>query len=133
MNLTVYGANALVNHMFRGIEFTMPTSLVMTLYTDDSVLDAEGGGTEVASGIGYAAQTITCNTGNWEAPVAGVSSNALELVFGIVTASWGSIRYIVASDEDDNRLLWSQLDDDETPGIGDTFRFPIGALDISFV
>lgn len=119
-----YLENALLNHVFRNVSLTAPTTTYLALYTV-SPSDA-GGGTEVTGG-GYARQAIT-----FGAPTGGAISNTSQVAF---TASGGNFGTVVAVGIFDalsggNLLAWDAITS-ATVNDGDTIQFPIGDIDIT--
>lgn len=81
-----YAENATVNHWFRNVSTTSPTTVYLAMFT--TITDAEAGtGTECAA-TGYARQAIT-----FGAPSNGVITNTTAVTFGPLT---GTIATIVA-------------------------------------
>lgn len=119
-----YTENAVLNHLFRNVALTSPTTVYLALYTA-APTDA-GGGTQV-SGAGYARQTI-----QFGAPSGGVISNTSAVSF---TATGGNYGTVVAVGIFDaltvgNLLAW----DDITSAVindGDTLLFPIGDITVT--
>ena len=88
-----------------------------------------GGGTEVVGGS-YARQD---SSGSWEAPAAGAVSNDTEILFPQASANWGTVVAFALMDavSGGNVLYWADLTLDKTVDNGDTFKFPIGNVDIT--
>ncbi|MGQ9698975.1 MAG: phage tail fiber protein [Armatimonadota bacterium] len=116
---------ALLNHVFRGVTYTPPTTLYVALYTSDPT-DADTG-TEVSGG-GYVRQTVTFTT-----PSGGDVQNTTDIVFPTATASWGTITHVGIRDAatGGNLLYYGPLSVSKTIGAGDTFKIPAGQLVIS--
>lgn len=119
-----YTEDAVLNHLFRNVALTSPTTVYLALYTA-APTDA-GGGTEV-SGAGYARQTI-----QFGAPSGGVISNTSAVSF---TATGGNYGTVVAVGIFDaltvgNLLAWDGI----TSAVindGDTLLFPIGDITVT--
>ena len=79
-----YAENATVNHWFRNVSTTSPTTVYLAMFT--AITDAEAGtGTECAA-TGYARQAIT-----FGAPSNGVITNTTAVTFGPLTGTIGTI------------------------------------------
>lgn len=119
-----YLENAVLNHVFRNVALTSPSTVYLALYTA-APTDA-GGGTQV-SGSGYARQAIT-----FGAPSGGTISNTAAVSF---TASGGNFGNVVAVGIFDalsggNLLAWDAITS-ATVNDGDTINFPIGDIDVT--
>lgn len=121
-----YMEQALINHIFRGIPFAVPTSLYFALFSNSP--EDDGSGTEI-SGNGYARVQVVCNTTNWMAPTwEGYTTNNVQIQFPIATASWGMINYLAIFDaaSGGNMLYQGGLFLTPTINTGDRFTFPVG-------
>jgi len=120
-----YAENAIVNHVFRNVSMTSPTTVYLALFT--AVSDAEAGtGTESAA-TGYARQAIT-----FGAPSNGVITNTSAVTFGPLT---GTIATIVAVGIFDALTVGNALSVLKAPtggnitfSSGDSIQFAIGNL-----
>ncbi len=66
-----------------------PATFYVALYT--VAPSASGtGGTEVSTGA-YARAAVPNDDANWPVATAGIKSNALQILFPLATANWGSI------------------------------------------
>lgn len=128
-----YLEDALLNHTFRGVSFTMPTDSVIALYT---VTPTDGtAGTEVStSGTAYARLTVTSNTTNWTAPGGtGIISNTGVLAWSTATAAWGTVAGVALFDQGGtNMLMYGDLGTPRAVITNDVFKFVIGALQLAF-
>lgn len=125
-----YLENGIINHFLRNTAVTSPaTNVWVALYT--SATSDTGGGTEVTGGD-YARQRVQ-GTGAWDAPANGATANTAAITFPTATASWGSVSHVAvrAGANGSNLLYHGALSTPKTVGIGDTFRFAAGALDIT--
>lgn len=88
-----------------------------------------GGGTEVVGGS-YARQD---SSGDWAAPAAGAVSNNAEIAFPQASADWGTVVAFAIMDavSGGNFLYWADLTASKTVNSGDTFKFPIGNIDLT--
>ena len=97
--------NALVDHVFRGISYTMPSTIYIGLFT--AAPSDSGGGTEVTGGS-YARVQVGPSAGAWKSTngaTSGASSgtggqtmNAAAITFPTPTASWGQATHFAAFD-----------------------------------
>ncbi len=93
--------NKLIDHIFRGVAYTAPTTLYVSLHTT-ATTDA-GGGTEVSGGS-YARVAVTPNSTNFantqnsgtgvSTGTGGQTSNLTAFTFPAPTANWGTISHI---------------------------------------
>lgn len=126
-------------HMFRTATFTKPTVIAIALCTA-APTDASTGATitEVANSGAYARQTLNPLDANWTAASStdGLTDNASAITFPVATASWGTVTHVALCDSATwgagNMLLYGTLDVSKAVGIGDTFKFNIGDLNITF-
>jgi hypothetical protein len=83
-----------------------------------------GGGTEVATGVGYEAQEISFD--------ANGAANDAEIVFGPATADWGTVTHGAIFDESNRFLAWAAVGAARSIPTGDSARFVVGAITTSF-
>ena len=90
---TDYTENAIANHIFRGIAFTMPAALYAALFS--AVANGETGSVTELSGNGYARAACNPGTSNWNAPVAGngTVANGVAITFPQASGDWGTVAY----------------------------------------
>jgi hypothetical protein len=127
---TDYMEAKIVNHMLRGITWTLPTTKYIGLFT--AAPNDAGGGTEVTGGS-YARVAVTCNTTNWNAPTtAGLSDNAVPITFPTATANWGDVVAIGIFDAASagNLEMYDPITT-TTVSNGSTASFANGALDVT--
>jgi len=96
-----YLANKLIDHLFRAIPYTAPTTLYIGLFT--TTPSPSGPGTEVSTvGTGYARYAIPAsNTAGFRPTQGGTTgassgtseqtSNIAPIIFPTATSSWGTI------------------------------------------
>lgn len=119
-----YLEDAVLDHVFRNVALTSPTTVYLALYTV-TPSDA-GGGTEVTGG-GYARQAIT-----FGAASGGAMSNSALVSFTASGANFGTVAAVGIFDavSGGNLLAWdgitSAVVDD-----GDTIEFAIGDIDLT--
>ena len=133
-----YLEQEVIKHIFRTGSFTKPTVLAVALCTA-APNDASTGATitEVANSNGYARATINPLDANWTAPgTSGLTDNAVVIMFGPATGSWGTITHIAIVDSAThgagNMLMYGTLASSITISSGESFAFNVGALDITF-
>lgn len=122
-----YLEDALINHILRNTAYTTPgTSIYVALYTTDPT-DADVGA-EVSGGS-YARVQVTV----WTAPSNGATDNTNVITFPTATVAWGTITHVGIRDAltAGNLLFHGPLTASKVVGVGDTFVFNAGALDVS--
>lgn len=119
-----YLEDAALNHIFRNVALTSPTTVYMALFTV-APTDA-GGGTEVTGG-GYARQAVT-----FGAPSGGAIANTGAVSFTATGAAFGAVIAVGFFDASTagNMLAWNTITS-ATINDGDTLNFPIGDIDIT--
>ena len=120
--------NELMDHILRNLAYTSPTTVYVALFTDDPT-DADSG-TEVSGGS-YAREAVGATSG-W-AGSGGATDNAADVDFGTATANWGTVTHTAVMDAATagNMLFHGALTASKTVNNGDSFKFAIGALDVS--
>ena len=115
-----YLENKLIDHVFRGVAYTAPTIAYFGLFT--AIPSDAGGGTEVSTG-GYGRAQLACNTTNWAATNAALStvnpstgtsgqtSNNSTVTFATPSATWNTITHFGIFDQPTggNLLFWGAL------------------------
>lgn len=121
---TDYLENALLNHVFRNVAYTSPTTVYVGLFTS-APTDA-GGGTEVSGGS-YARKV-----GTFSAPSGGALSNSAAILFDVATANWGTIVAFGIFDavSAGNLLYWNTMTS-VTINTSEQLNVPIGDLDVT--
>lgn len=122
MPATIYLSNRLLDHAFRNVAFTSPTTVYLGLFTSPTT-DA-GGGTEVTGGS-YARQSISFGA----ASAKQIANNAL-MTFPTATAGWGTVTHGAIMDAvSGGNMLWhGPIGSNRVVGIGQTFSAAIGQL-----
>jgi hypothetical protein len=139
-----YLENKLIDHIFRGVAYTAPTTVYIGLLT--SAPDDTGGGTEVStSGTNYGRVSVVCNTTNWAATngattvtnpssgTTGTTSNNGAINFLAPSATWGLITHFGVYDavSGGNLLFWGSLTASKQVNNADAApSFAISALSI---
>ena len=130
-----YAEAKILDHTFNKVAFTSPTTYV-ALFTDDPT-DA-GSGTEVSGGS-YARELVSENGGaspTWDLAATDgdgkLVDNTHEILFTTATASWGTVTHFGIFDAvSGGNLIWhGALDVSKPVGIGDTFKFAVGELNL---
>jgi hypothetical protein len=141
MAMSDYLEGALRTGLFRdGAMMTKPTTLYIALCTTaNAPTDASTGTTivEPSGGSGYARVLCGPSNATWSATSAtdGLTDNVAEIAFPACSGTtWGEIKYVCILDAATlgNLLFWGQLSDPVTVGVGSTFKFAAGALDVVF-
>lgn len=122
MPKTYYLDDNFINVALRGIAFTPPAQIYVSLYT--VAPSVSGGGTEVAGGS-YARQLVT-----FVAPVNGQSSNTAEILFPVASADWGTIVAFALMDASSggNMQYFGNLSTPRLIQTSDQVRFPASSL-----
>lgn len=125
-----YLANALLNGVLGGADFTLPTNVYIALSTAAWSASATGSAmTEVASGA-YSRVAVTNNPTNWPAASSQSKSNGTVFTFPTATAAWGTILsvYIVDAGSNGNCLYGADLTASRVVASGDTASFAAAAV-----
>ncbi len=131
-----YLEEVLLQHLLNNSSHATPTTTYVALYTDDPT-DADTG-TEVTGGS-YARELVEATGGSsptWDAAVVdGVGylvDNTHDITFTTASASWGDVTHFGIHDHSSagNLLFHGSLTASKAVGNGDTFKFPVGDLDI---
>jgi hypothetical protein len=134
-DLSDFFENKIGDHMLRNQAYTPPATIYVALFTAATGLEANNPTGEVTGGS-YARQAVTLS-----AFAGGASSNSGEIAFPVATApDWGSVTHAALVDHATNTnwgvnvnvLMWDALVQAKTVNAGDTFKFPVGDLDVSF-
>lgn len=143
--LTDYAANKLLDLIWRGQAYTWPSNTYARLMT--SAPSNAGGGTEVTSAGGYAAQALPSTLAFWAGTqgdgsttastgTGGKTSNNLAIVYPAPSASWGTVTHIRIDDAAGvgaNPLFWCPLGAAKTiVGGGPAPRFNATDLSVTF-
>ena len=133
--LSDYSESALLQELFNGAAYAAPDTWV-SLYTDSPGDDDSG--TEVSGGS-YARVRVYANGGgspDWNtAVVDGIGylvDNSDDITFPTASGSWGTVTHFGVHDavSGGNLLMHGSLTSSKTVGDGDTFKFPIGDLNL---
>jgi len=128
-----YLENEILDHIFGNESWSAPSDLYFALSTASPGED----GTTIAepSGGGYSRKQITNNATNFPAASSGAKSNGVEIAFVEATGDWNTITHYAIFDAaypSGNMLAHGDLGVPKAITTGDTARFAIGDLDITF-
>lgn len=117
-SFTNYSEQKMLEHIFRGIDFTPPSAVYLGLYT--SAPSDIGGGAEV-SGSPYARQAVT-----FGALSSQQTKNTTQLTYPVATTSWGTITHGALSDASaaGNMLAYAAFAAPKTVSTGGQFYVP---------
>ncbi len=123
-----YLENALINHLFRNVVLTAPTTCAVALFTT-TPSDAASSGAELHTSGGY-----TRLSASFGPALTGSTANINALTFGPATTNWGSIVAFAVFDNitsgSGNMLIWNTMSA-VTVNSGDSASFASGSLQIS--
>lgn len=127
--------NKIIDHMLRGVAYTVPTTVYVALFTANTQLESNNPTSEVStSGTAYARVAVTLNAAS-----GGVTANTSDLTWSTATASWGTVTSVAIVDHASattwgtgvNVLMWADLSASKTVGSGDIFKILAGELDVT--
>ncbi|HIW31471.1 MAG TPA: hypothetical protein IAA29_01685 [Candidatus Paenibacillus intestinavium] len=135
-----YLADKLLNGVFRGQDYTFPTTVYLALYTSNPT--AADTGSEVSGG-GYVRKTVVFNAPVTESaevyhsttgllmtvPRRTIKNNA-EIAFPVATANWNTITHVAIRDAltGGNLLYYGAVNNPKTVSVSDLLKFPIGEV-----
>lgn len=130
-SLTDYGEAQLLNQVFGGIPYTIPTTLYFG-YMVGTPTD-QGPGAEPNAGA-YQRIGVTNNTTNFPVTTNQIKSNGTDIQFVEATANHGLVQAIGIWDSPSsgNMLAYGLLNNPITIGVGDAMKLPSGSLTIQF-
>lgn len=127
--------NKIIDHMLRGVAYTVPTTVYVALFTANTGLEANNPTSEVStSGTAYARVAVTLNAAS-----GGATSNSADLTWTTATASWGTVTSAAIVDHltnttwgtNVNVLMWADLSASKLVNSGDLFKILAGDLDVT--
>lgn len=136
--LSNYLESGLLNHVFRGVPFSSPSTLYIGLTKSLNSGNLELGTIDEPSGGGYSRQGYLASSGNWISPYtsgyATATHNLSVIEFPIATASIGDVSGIFIADASTsgNILFYGALSYPRNIREGDQFVFSSGSLRITF-
>jgi hypothetical protein len=125
MHMSNYLETALINGTLRNIQYTVPSTVYLALYTSNPT--EAGTGTETTYG-GYARQEVT-----FSAPTNGVTSNSADIIFPGVASGTPTITHVGIRDAltGGNLLYYSSLSSPKSLTIGKQFIITAGQLTVT--
>lgn len=118
----------LINHLLRNTQHTTPGLNVYVALFDADPGDDGTGGTEKTGLGGYARQQVTV----WDVPSNGATQNTNAITFGPASGSWGTVAGVAIFDAlSGGNMLFHGACTSRSVGIGDSYRFAVGDLDVS--
>jgi hypothetical protein len=136
--LSNYLESGLINHVFRGVPFSAPSTLYIGLTKSLNSGNLELGNIDEPSGGGYQRQSYTANTSNWILPYTSGSAmathNLFAVEFPLATSNIGDVSGVFISDSvtSGNLLFYGALANSRNIRQADQFTFPSGSLKIVF-
>lgn len=133
MPLSTFYKNKVIDHMFRGQAYSVPTTVYLALFTSATGLDTNSPTGEVSGGS-YARQSCAL-----DAASGGVTANTAQVNFPTATASWSTVTYVALVDHPTNTnwgvnvnvLAFGALTNAKTVDSGDIVRFDAGEFDFT--
>lgn len=146
-DMTDHLENKLIDALFRGVSYTMPTTLAVALHT--AACSDSSAGTEVTTSgsTGYLRVALNPSTSNWastggagtttnpSAGTGGTTSNNSAITFPTATANWGTVGWFSIWDNSTvgagNMLFCKALSSgSQAVNSGSTPSFAAGALTV---
>jgi hypothetical protein len=134
-DLSDYLENELLDHILKGLAFTVPATVALALFT--SATGDDGSGTEVPDSNGYARLEVEGGTGRtFSVAAGGTMDNDQEWAFAAASGgAWGLITHVAIVDSlthgAGNFLFHGALSVSKQIDDGDTFKFAVGDLDVA--
>jgi hypothetical protein len=136
--LTNYLESTILNHLFRGIAYSAPSTLYIGLNQSFNSGSLKSGIVDEPTGGGYSRQSYTSNSSNWITPfysgiASGVTYNNNQIQFPVATSDIGNVSGIFIADDaaSGNILFFGQLNSPRFIRSGDQFVFSSGSLKVS--
>jgi hypothetical protein len=122
---------AVLDHILGGPDFERPETVYVALFC--TLPNDAGGGTEVASGVGYARVAVANDDTNFPAATGAGKKNGTAVTYPTATASWGTVVGFGLFDAltGGNLLYWGGLTVSKTVAINDTPSFAANSLVIT--
>lgn len=129
MGLSNYLETKLIDHLLRGVPYTPPSTVYISVHTGDP---GETGASEV-SGNGYGRYGYTCNQTTWS-NIDGVAKNSNLITLPVATGNWGTVTHFGIWDAPTggNLLFSGALSVIRVVSQGDVVSFPVDFLNIVF-
>ncbi len=141
-NFSDYYRNKIIDHMFRDVDFTPPSTIYVALFTANTGLQANDPSAEVDA-TGYVRKAIVLDAAGSGDHDPGESANSAVYEWDPAEENWGTVTHVALVDHlnnddwgvDVNVLKWNLLEKDGEPapkiiGKDDIFRLPEGNLEL---
>lgn len=128
-------ANNLLNHAFRNVSYSKPTTYVGVATA--TLSDTTTGSTVTEpSGGSYARTQVNINGGSsptWSVAASRALTNAAAVTLTTATASWGTVvaSFIASASSAGDILFYDNDTADQAVGSGDTVQFASGDIDVA--
>ena len=125
-----YLENAVLDHVFKTAELTVPTNIYVAL-CKSTIADDDTGSTLPSEVTGGAYARKVCNT--WDAASGGAIANTGAVTFAQATADWGTVTDFAILDHltTGNLLGYGKLTQAKAVSSGDTASFAAGDIDVT--
>jgi len=125
-----YLSEALFEHLFGNVAFSVPSSYYVGLWCADLDEDSSGTTPGEVMAASYARVEVVNEEASFTELLDGEKRNALEILFPAATEDWGIITHVAILDADTegNILFYGKLITPKEVITGDTFRFPPASL-----
>lgn len=139
--LSNYLENKLIDHVFRGLAYSLPANLYVGLHTADPT---DAGAANEVSGNGYSRVALAPSMSNWlstngassgaSTGTNGQTSNNSLITFPEPSGNWGTVTNFSIYDAltNGNILLSGTLTSAKTVNQGDIVSFPVSSLVVTF-
>lgn len=139
--LSDYLENKLIDHVFRNISYTVPSTIGIALVTAAPTDSQTGATISEVTGGSYARVAVVPTTANWASTngtasgpssgTGGATNPVAAVTFTTATADWGTIVGVVVCDNTTtaagNALFYGTLTQNKVVSNGDTFSFAAGS------
>lgn len=134
-NMSNYLEGKLIDHIFRGIEYTMPSVLAVALCTASPNESSTGSTlTEVGNGNGYSRSVLNPNETNWSGVSDGTTHNQQTVSFSPATGNWGTVTSLAICDSSTwgggNVLFYADLTEPQSITANKVFSFVAGNISV---
>lgn len=139
--LSNYLENKLIDHVFRGLAYSLPANLYVGLHTSDPT---DSGTANEIAGNGYTRVALAPSVSNWlstngasagaSTGTNGQTSNNALIAFPEPSGNWGTVTNFSIYDAltNGNILLSGTLTSAKTVNQGDIVSFPVSSLVVTF-
>jgi len=133
MAFTYFLDNKLLDHIFGGVNYSVPTTLYFGLSTSTPTVE----GTNVTEPVGnnYSRVAITNDTTNFSLASNGIKYNNISITYPTSTGAWGTVTHFVIYDAltGGNFLGFSPLNNPQTIETDNTLSFASNAIDFKIL